>query len=476
MSRLFSIKKSIRPRLIFLFVIQVVIILLIAGFSLQWQLRNKLEAELGRHLEIIANLVSLQVEGEILINLAPGDESTRSYQNLIRLLHNIRNKTAVCRIYLFNDKFQSLGDTQPGITIGQEYIQLKFDQIEVDQVFAGKTASSILFEGDDGRLYKSAYAPVLLNDKIVAAVRIEGSAQTLEAIQEVRKNLINLGILAVLGAIILAIIFSGQIIRPLKQLQNSAQEIGRGNYQHVIRPGAPDEVGFLARTLEEMRKSIIHRDQQQKAMLAGVAHEIRNPLGGIELFAGILLDELPPGDTRERALRILKEGKNLKRIVQDFLDYARPADPQPQICAPREIWNETVSFLARELKGVHVKVEQVHGVRIFFDPRHLKQIFMNLIKNAVQAMPAGGTISFQSKPGTENKIHLLFSDTGKGISPEIQDKIFDPFFTTREKGVGLGLAIVKNLIEANGGYIELVRSYSPGTAFLIEVPGGDRHV
>jgi len=350
MNRFFSVKKSIGPRLIFLFVIQVVIILIIAGFSLQWQLRNKLEAELGKHLEIVANMTGLQIEGEILTNLVPGDETTRSYQNLIRLLINIQNKTGVRRIYLFNNKFQSLGDTQTGITIGQEYIQLKFDQSEVMQAFSGNTASSILFEGDDGRLYKSAYAPIWLNDRIVAAVRVEGSAQTLEVIQDVRKNLINLGILAVLGAIILAIIFSRQIIRPLKKLQNSAQEIGRGNYQHVIKPGTPDEVGFLARTLEEMRKNIIQRDQQQKAMLAGVAHEIRNPLGGIELFAGILLDELSTGEPRDRALKILKEVKNLKRIIQDFLEYARPAEPQPQICRSKEIWNESISFLACEFE------------------------------------------------------------------------------------------------------------------------------
>ncbi|MBN2091700.1 HAMP domain-containing histidine kinase [candidate division KSB1 bacterium] len=472
MSRFFSIKKSIGPRLIFLFVIQVVIILLIAGFSLQWQLRNKLEAELGKHLEIVAGLVGLQIEGEILINLAPGDETTRSYQSLIRLLHNIQNKTAVRRIYLFNSNFQSLGDIQTGIAIGQEYIQLKFDQTEVTQVFSGKTASSVLFEGDDGRLYKSAYSPIWLNDKIVAAVRVEGSAQTLEVIQDVRKNLINLGILAVFGAIILAILFSRQIIRPLKQLQNSAQEIGRGNYQHVIKPGSPDEVGFLARTLEEMRKNIIQRDHQQKAMLAGVAHEIRNPLGGIELFAGILMDELPTGETQERALKILKEVKNLKGIVQDFLDYARPAEPQRKICGFKEILNETISFLASELEGIQIQDKQVQDVQVLFDPRHLKQILMNLMKNAIQAMPGGGIINLQLKPGGDNKIAFFFSDTGKGIPLEIQDKIFDPFFTTREKGVGLGLAIVKNLIEANGGYIELSKNHSPGTAFVIEMPGG----
>ncbi len=472
MSQLFSVKKSIGPRLILLFVVQVVIILLIAGFSLQWQLRNKLEAELGKHLEIVASLVALQIEGEILINLIPGDEMTRSYLNLIRLLQNIQSKAAVRRIYLFNSKFQSLGDTQAGIAIGQEYIQVKFDQSEVTQAFSGKTASSVLFEGDDGRLYKSAYAPIWLNNKIVAAVRVEGSAQTLEVIQDVRKNLINLGILAVFGAIILAILFSRQIIRPLKQLQNSAQEIGRGNYQHIIKPGTPDEVGFLARTLEEMRKNIIQRDQQQKAMLAGVAHEIRNPLGGIELFAGILLDELPSGETRERTLKILKEVKNLKRIVQDFLDYARPAEPQPKICGFKEVWNETISFLASELQEILIQDKQVQDLRVLFDPLHLKQILMNLIKNAVQAMPGGGVIKLQLKPGHNDKVHLLFTDNGKGIPVEIQDKIFDPFFTTREKGVGLGLAIVKNLIEANGGYIELVKNHSPGTAFLIEMPGG----
>lgn len=468
---MFNLKNSIQPRLILLFVLQIVIILTIAGVYLQWQIRNKLEDELGKNLETIAKLTSTQIDAEIIANLSPGDEETRSYRNILNTLNLINNTAAVKRIYIFDKNYNSLADTKQGVLIGWGYVNLKFDESELSSVFNGESKSSVLFEGEDGQLYKSGYAPIFQNGEVIAAVRIEGSASTLKSIKVLRKNLITLGVISVLGAIILAIIFSNRITVPLKQLQQSATEIGRGNYSTKIESKSKDEVGFLAETLEEMRQNIVHRDQQQKAMLAGVAHEIRNPLGGIELFAGIISDEIADAEVHKKALKILKEVRNLKKIINDFLDYARPPSPNKQVCSPKDIYYETLSLLSNEINQTKIKyVAQNDDLKVEIDPQHLKQIFMNLIKNALQAINKNGDIEIKVQTGSNGNIHLIFTDNGTGIPVELHHKIFHPFFTTSDTGTGLGLAIVKSLVEANGGHIELVKEYKKGTQFRIEFP------
>ena len=465
-------RSSIRPRLIFLFIIQVVIIFSIAGLFLQWQFRNKLEAELGLQLETVAILVSVQLDGDILTKFVSGDENTRSHQNLVQNLQMLQTKTAMRRILVFDRNLCSLADTRAGISIGREYIHLKLDASEINRVWQGQTVTSVLFAGEDGRLYKSGYAPIITNGEIIAAVRIEGSAQTLESIQEINTNLLRLGLVSVMGAVFLAILFSNRITQPLKQLQTAATEIGKGNYSRKIPVLGKDEVGFLARTLDEMRQNIIQRDIQQKAMLAGVAHEIRNPLGGIELFAGILSDELSGGKQRQAALKILKEVKNLKKIIQDFLDYARPAQPVKQICSIRDVFHEVVGFMGGELENLKIEFCAPESEpEIEADPQHLKQIFMNLLHNARQAMDGTGVLRLTVQITDTNRVDIIVADNGPGIPAEDRRKIFDPFFTTRPTGIGLGLAIVKNLVQANGGKIRLLRDVPTGATFIISFPG-----
>jgi signal transduction histidine kinase len=470
MKNIFNLKLSIRPRLILLFLAQIVIVIFVAGIFLQWHLRNQLETELGKHLETVARMVSLQMESEILANLLPGDEPSRSYRIIHEALQVIQTHTAMKRIFIFDRQRRSLIDTESGTPIGWEYFQLTFDQNEVTRVFNGESVSSVLFAGEDGKLYKSGYAPIFFATKVIAAVRVEGSARTLEAIADLRRRLLQLGIFAVLGAILLAIIFSNQLTRPLKQLQQAASEIGRGNYRQAIQLQSRDEVGFLARTLEEMRKNINQRDLQQKTLIAGVAHEIRNPLGGIELFAGILTDDLPPGETKTQAEKILKEVKNLKKIVQDFLDYARPPSPQKQVCSPVSIFKDTTQLLAPGLKSIRLELDAAPpDLKIDFDPQHLKQIFLNLLANAIQAVSQNGLISVTLRENPAGAVEIIFADNGRGVPPGDRGKIFDPFFTTRETGAGLGLSIVKSLVEANGGRIELLNP-KHGAAFRLIVP------
>ena len=142
---------SIRSRLIFLVTLPIVIIFFAGGFYLDWQLRQTVEKELANKLENLANAVALQIEGELLLNLAPGDEASRTYKNIKSQLLSLKEAIGVRRIYIFLPGHRSLVDTKPDIPIGSEYVFLQFSQNELTRLFSGQTTNSPLFTGVQSR-------------------------------------------------------------------------------------------------------------------------------------------------------------------------------------------------------------------------------------------------------------------------------------------------------------------------------------
>ncbi len=225
-------------------------------------------------------------------------------------------------------------------------------------------------------------------------------------------------------------------------------------------------------------------------MAAGLAHEIRNPLGAIKGAAQLLIEPSdasgePDPSSREFLGIILEEVDRLDRVLGSILDYARP---NPGVAVPTDINSvvkQTLRFLANERSGDDLKLEVLLDPslpRVAIDPEQLRQVFMNLYRNGVQAMKGRGRITVSTRvrlglgtrPGLagtdEPFVELTVADNGPGISQNVLRKLFQPFFTTKEKGTGLGLATSKNLIEGAGGRIE-VRSYEgKGSTFSIVLP------
>jgi len=460
---------SIRTRLIFLFTLQIVIVFFAGGFYLDWRLQRTLEGELADKLQGLASATALQVDGELLLNLATGDEGSRTYHNLRSQLQSVMRQVGARRIFVFSQDRRSLVDTEPETPIGSEYVFLEVSRGEMQALFSGKSASSPLFEGSDQRLYKTGFAPIFFDGEVTAGLALEGSAQTLEAIQTVRRDLLLLGVGVLLGSIVFGFLFSQRITIPINRLKMVAQRIAHGDYETPVDIKGSDEVGFLGHTMEDMRRAIVQRDIRQKAMVAGVAHEIRNPLGGIELFAGLLASELQNEKEKKEAEKILKEVQNLKKVVTDFLDYARPNKSKKENCRIRNIFEEAQMLMAHELNGCRVEFSETKPDQsAWVDPQHLKRILLNLMKNSVQAMAGAGAMKLDVAAG--QNVTLTFSDTGPGIAAEIRGQIFEPFFTKREGGTGLGLAIVKSLVEENSGTIDVAAAAKPGAVFRIELP------
>ncbi len=467
------VRQSIRFRLAAVMTLQMVAVLAIVGLLLEYQVRRLLEAELGDKLVMAAAATASQLDAELVLGLTPGDEGTRAYRHLREELDRLRRVMSLERLYVVDAQLRILASADSGVVIGQRWRRLDMDQTEINRALAGTPTSSVLFQGADGRLYKSAYAPLHIAGHAPGAVVVEGSAHSLRAIVRMRAYLLRLGVVGALVALVLGLALAGQITRPLQRLRDAAEAIGRGDYHVPVPVAGSDEIGFLAQTMEEMRRNVVERDTRLKTMLAGIAHELRNPLGAIELFAGLLAEELRGSEQEARAAKIVKEVDHLKAIVNQFLDYARPPSPQPRRCPLEEILSEVRSLLAEELESQQTDFAwDTGGLAVFVDPHHAQQVFLNLMRNAVQAMSGPGAIRVTAR-AVDSAVQVLFADTGCGIPPEAQQRLFEPFFTTRKDGTGLGLAIARSLCEANGGSIALHRSSSAGTVFVITLPKAD---
>jgi signal transduction histidine kinase len=217
-------------------------------------------------------------------------------------------------------------------------------------------------------------------------------------------------------------------------------------------------------------------------MVAGVSHEIRNPLGIIQSTAELLgkMDDSTEAQEKLSSV-IIEESSRLDNIVTEFLDFARPQEPNFQECFLEEIINKNLQFLGPEFDKGNISVhDNINGrsFRLRADPQLLYRAFLNIFMNGIQAMENGGTITVAV---TEKKNHYVVSieDTGSGISQEHLKRIFDPFFSTKDKGSGLGISIVRNIIEGHNGSIWIEseggdppRQNNTGTKVFIKLPMG----
>ncbi|HTY21168.1 MAG TPA: ATP-binding protein, partial [Geobacteraceae bacterium] len=209
-----------------------------------------------------------------------------------------------------------------------------------------------------------------------------------------------------------------------------------------------------------------------------LAHEIRNPLGSISGTAEILKDDFRPGDRKYEFLEILvKESERLNRVVEDFLRLARPQRAVMGDCDVMEELNNVIALVTAEARKRHVGLElkPARLPRMLGDPEKLRQAFLNIILNGLQATNPGGSVTITgsyAEPMDEGagRIELCFTDTGSGINGEALERIFEPFYTNKEDGTGLGLAITRKIIEAHAGSIEVKSKEGEGTTFRIRLP------
>jgi len=309
-----------------------------------------------------------------------------------------------------------------------------------------------------------------------------------------------------LAGIILAVIIvyflANNVTKPIKFLAKVSEEISKGNLSYQVEVQRKDEIGDLEvafsqmterirdardgyeRALKEKVKELqdahAHMIQTEKLaslgkLSAGVAHELNSPMTGILSFAHFIKESHQGQQQLQHDIDvIIRETERCKKIIKSLLDFARQSEPEKKEDDVIQLLNEVISLIEhhKDFKDIKIikDIDQETPL-IMFDKDQIQQVFMNLVVNAQEAMPSGGTLYISAGITQDGDyIEIKFRDTSTGIEEDNLGKIFDPFFTTKEMGTGLGLSISLGIIESHGGSLELESSPEGGSTFIVKLP------
>jgi len=283
----------------------------------------------------------------------------------------------------------------------------------------------------------------------------------------------------------LANLLARKIITPLRYIERTTEKIARGDFT-TIPPikKTKDEIYTLITAFNSMIREIESRQEQllqSRKMAAigtltsGIAHELNNPLNNIALTADLILeqfDDLSDLEKKKLVEDVTVQVQRASEIVKNLLDFTRTEKPVLTTFALQDVIRSTLNLVRNELQmgDVTVEVDVPESIPLIRgDPRKIRQVLLNLVINAIQAMPNGGTLTLAAEPDGSDFVRLMVKDTGVGIPEENLGAIFDPFFTTKETGTGLGLAVSYGIMKEQGGMITVESKLGQGTVFSLHL-------
>lgn len=429
------------------------LVLCALGGWLAWrEASREVETQLDRQAELVARAAAdAGLSSSVLVLLEPGFENEIAWTSNQAKLQALQ--AYVRSAYVVGPNNTAIVSSLPAdsVPIGMPLRFLDQFKPEMDSARAWGTATTRAFRGSDGGLYKWGFAK-LQDSALLLAVLMP--ADYLSPVDRLRRRILYGTVLAAVLAALLAGLVAARVVEPLERLSRVALRIQRGRMDLPVAPENGQELGRLSRAMERMRQGVQERDEQLRLMLAQVAHEIRNPLGGLELFASAAADT-DDADERHRLMqRVRKEVSALNTIIDDFLAFARPLAPSRERTDLREPLYDAAELARADMDRSGSTLE----VRLSDEPLlarasadQVKRATLNLLRNAAQAAEHV-RLSAWCEGG---EVVVAVSDDGPGIPAELRERIFEPFVTDKEQGAGLGLAIVRKVAEAHGGRVEL---------------------
>lgn len=359
---------------------------------------------------------------------------------------------------------------------------------------SGQQISSILYLGDRRESVNVTAIPLQNSSGQVLAVLVVSFSRA--AMVEAQQHIRNIAYGVAAAGIFLSIVFSlwiaARVSRPIEELAQAAQAVAAGDWETRVHVGGRDEVSVLAESFNHMTEQLTSQRERLiqtervaawRELARRLAHELKNPLFPLQLTVENLVraralsaeefDEV----FRESTATLGMEIANLKKIIGRFSDFSKMPKPELERIDAKDVIERLRALYdgpAQQKEGkIHLETHVAQEIMpLLADPELIHRALSNLVLNAMDAMPEGGTLTVSARPSGD-KIELSVADTGEGLTPEECERLFTPYYTTKQHGTGLGLAIVQSVITDHAGTITVESRHGGGARFIITLPRAD---
>jgi signal transduction histidine kinase len=433
----------------------------------------------GQQSDYLENIQYIEKAEGLLENNTRGFESVADSQQIAKLKENLRTYKGLIDLYALGKSKEVSKENAMDDPIQRIILEKKLRTVGKDIITVAEGISKT----------ERTYIQSLLNNS--------------------QKIIIFSIISLIFMAIIIGRVLSRMVVKPLEMLEESMGVIAEGKFERVSINSHDREILSLANAFNTMLKELELRQrhivQSEKlaslgTLLSGVAHELNNPLSNISSSCQILMEEIDDADIvykKELLSQIDEQTDRARNIVRSLLEFSREKAFKRELLQLRSLFEETIGFVKGQVPAnIAITLDIPVEIALYADKQRIQQAFLNLVKNAIDAMGDNGDISIKAsshnatdKAGEEAEIYnylkyhgkctleedtvdIMIKDNGPGIPQEILSKIFDPFFSTKDvgKGSGLGLFIVHEIIEEHDGCIAVDSKMNEGTTFLIRLP------
>jgi len=446
-------------------------ILLSTLMFLSWQSEKALLTEMGNQTAELSK--AIQVGVEEVTGSGPTDQ-TRLASYLKRL-----NSRGINEISIISNTDEIIASTNP-TKVGSALSPKKKELIIKAEL--GEPVST------EGKTY-NVIVPVIAGEAHYGYIHLKINADDVSEL--LKRNMLKriLAAFLVFGiGIGIAIFLSFRYTEPIHGVVNAARKVAAGDFNLTLPVDRKDEIGELTESfnfmVQRLRENKLLEERLREAehlsavgqLSRSIAHEIRNPLNFISLSIDHIKKKYRPngreaGDFETLVSSIKEEIHRLNKLVSDFLDYGKPLKLNMRRMPIDSMLREVVKIIEAKADSENITVREDYSFRpeITVDPELMKTCILNVVMNAFQAMPDGGTLTMKTAR-EDTRFVLSVGDTGQGVSKENLSRLFEPFFTTKDSGLGLGLATTKRIIEEHGGKIDFYSTEGVGSDIVITLP------
>lgn len=345
---------------------------------------------------------------------------------------------------------------------------------------------------EDGVPMIGAFAPIA-NQALLATIQVPSSVVYVSA-RDLLSNLKVVALLLFAVAAIASLIFARRLSKPLENLTEAAERVGKGQFEVSVSSTSGDEIGVLSRSFNRMTDELRERDaklaganaalvQSEKLAAfgqlgAGIAHEVKNPLAGILGYAQLALRKLDSDSPIKKNLAVIEsETRRCTEIISNLLQFARQESGKMEPTDVNAVVDAALQIVDHQLGVNNVRISKELAADLpSFDANanQLQQVIMNFAINAQQAMGSeGGSLVVRTRRGDAGTVIIEVEDDGPGVSEDVRGKIFEPFFSTKPagQGTGLGLSVTYGIIKDHGGEVWVEDAPGGGARFVVSLPG-----